>query len=355
MSAESLSIAFASDTSIPISFDNDTDWGPVGPDTLRSASILGIGEDPVSDSNPVPISDAGGSITVDASDLDIRALASGTDSVAAVQSGTWNITNISGTVSLPTGAATEVSLAAAAASLDSIDTALAGTIAISAVSLPLPTGAATESTLASIETLLSGVLVVTATNLDIRDLASASDSVAAVQSGSWTVTATDGGASLTVDGTVAVSNLPTTVDTASGAAGVSTLRTVLATRHESASTPISVRISNGSAFTAPATAGRVYADSARNVYSSVNVTTAAWTQLIASTSATINAFMLFDSSGQTLELGVGGSGSETRLCIIPPGGFAGAIPITIPSGSRLSVKAISGTADVGEINFTGLS
>lgn len=34
------------------------------------------------------------------------ALASAGDSVAAVQSGTWNITNISGTISLPTGAAT---------------------------------------------------------------------------------------------------------------------------------------------------------------------------------------------------------------------------------------------------------
>lgn len=38
-------------------------------------------------------------------------LSSGTDSVAAVQSGTWNITNITGTVSLPTGAATEATLA----------------------------------------------------------------------------------------------------------------------------------------------------------------------------------------------------------------------------------------------------
>lgn len=38
-------------------------------------------------------------------------LSSGTDSVAAVQSGTWNINNITGTVSLPTGAATEATLA----------------------------------------------------------------------------------------------------------------------------------------------------------------------------------------------------------------------------------------------------
>lgn len=47
----------------------------------------------VSTTDPLPISDAGGSLTVDGT-------------VAATQSGTWNITNISGTVSLPTGAAT---------------------------------------------------------------------------------------------------------------------------------------------------------------------------------------------------------------------------------------------------------
>lgn len=79
----------------------------------------------------------------------------------------------------------------------------------------LPTGAATEATLATlgteatlllieaavdgIEALLSGTLTmsgtvaisggvtVTATNLDIRDLTSASDSVAAVQSGTWNI------------------------------------------------------------------------------------------------------------------------------------------------------------------------
>lgn len=49
--------------------------------------------------NVVHIDDNGGSITVDGT-------------VAATQSGTWNINNISGTVSLPTGAATETTLAA---------------------------------------------------------------------------------------------------------------------------------------------------------------------------------------------------------------------------------------------------
>jgi hypothetical protein len=48
----------------------------------------------------------GGALSVSATDLDIRDLTSASDSVAAVQSGTWNITNISGTISLPTGAST---------------------------------------------------------------------------------------------------------------------------------------------------------------------------------------------------------------------------------------------------------
>ena len=49
--------------------------------------------------NPWVIGDGGGSITVDGT-------------VAATQSGTWNINNISGTISLPTGAATEATLSA---------------------------------------------------------------------------------------------------------------------------------------------------------------------------------------------------------------------------------------------------
>lgn len=64
------------------------------------------------------------SVNVGLTDAQLRAsavpisftrLASGTDSVSAVQSGTWNITNISGTVSLPTGAATESTLVALSA------------------------------------------------------------------------------------------------------------------------------------------------------------------------------------------------------------------------------------------------
>lgn len=54
--------------------------------------------------NAITVDDGGGSITVDGT-------------VAATQSGTWNINNITGTVSLPTGAATETTLAAVNAKL----------------------------------------------------------------------------------------------------------------------------------------------------------------------------------------------------------------------------------------------
>lgn len=101
-------------------------------------------------------------------------------------------------------------------------------------------------------------------------------------------------------------------------------------------------------------AGRSYADSARNDYSSTGVTTGAWVQLIAATAAVINALLIFDSSGQTMELGVGAAGFETRVMIVPPGGISGPVPLNIPIASRVSVRGVSGTAAGGEICMTGL-
>lgn len=54
---------------------------------------------------------------------------------------------------LPTGAATETTLATAAASLTSIDGKLVTPLPVSVTSLPLPSGAATETTLAGVATL----------------------------------------------------------------------------------------------------------------------------------------------------------------------------------------------------------
>lgn len=61
--------------------------------------------------NVISVDDAGASITVDGT-------------IAATQSGTWNVNNISGTVSLPTGAATAAKQDTQITSLANLDTAL---------------------------------------------------------------------------------------------------------------------------------------------------------------------------------------------------------------------------------------
>lgn len=99
-------------------------------------------------------------------------------SIAATQSGTWNVADISGTVSLPTGAATSAKQDASKAVLDSVDGKIvacntgavviqsgsvaatqSGTWNIADISgtVSLPTGAATESTLQSIDGKLTGL------------------------------------------------------------------------------------------------------------------------------------------------------------------------------------------------------
>jgi len=90
--------------------------------------------------------------------------------VAATQSGTWDVTNVSGVVSLPTGASTAANQTTGNSSLSSIDTKTpalvtgrvpvdgsAVTQPISAASLPLPAGAATQATLSSIDAKFSAL------------------------------------------------------------------------------------------------------------------------------------------------------------------------------------------------------
>lgn len=100
--------------------------------------------------------------------------------------------------------------------------------------------------------------------------------------------------------------------------------------------------------------GKTVVTTVRNDYSSVNVTTGAWVQLIASTSSTINEFEIFDSSGQTLEIGTGGIGSEQRLILVFPGGN-GRVPAQILASSRVSIRAVSANATVGEISINFFS
>ena len=89
-------------------------------------------------------------------------------------------------------------------------------------------------------------------------------------------------------------------------------------------------------------------------YTLTNVTTGAYVELIASTSDKVQYMELFDSSGQTLKIAIGGAGSEVDKFIIFPGGN-NKIIVDIPAGSRVAIRALSATANAGEssINFFG--
>lgn len=89
----------------------------------------------------------------------------------------------------------------------------------------------------------------------------------------------------------------------------------------------------------------------RNDYTGTSVTTAAYVQLSASLPSNISQITLFDSSGQTLMLALGAAASEVDQLLIPPGGFNGAIPFVATAGQRLSIKAVSADATVGEIDI----
>lgn len=87
----------------------------------------------------------------------------------------------------------------------------------------------------------------------------------------------------------------------------------------------------------------------QNLYSTTNVTTSAYVQLIASTTSATTFVDCFDSSGQTMILATGTSGSEVIKWYIPPGG--GQIPFAIPASTRVAIKALTANATTGYINL----
>jgi len=99
----------------------------------------------------------------------------------------------------------------------------------------------------------------------------------------------------------------------------------------------------------------VKAPPVRNDYSSVNVTTAAYVELVASTAQDLNGMEIFDSSGQSLVIAFGAAASEVDQYFIHPGGNVNKILLEIPKGTRIAIKAISANATVGELllNFYG--
>jgi len=357
------------------------------PDSLGQATMAN--SMPVvlaSNQTAIPVTDNGSSLTVDGT-------------VAATQSGTWNINNVSGTVSLPTGAATETTLNAVKTSVEIIDNAISGNeMQVDVVTSALPTGAATETTLLAIEadtTSLAGCVAgneiqvdvvssalpsgaATSANQtngsqksqivdgagDVVDVVALNVAIQATDKGLVTNTIihgeTTGGGGGYVDVKVTPSGAMVTETTLAGldaaVLGQDTMANSLPVVIASNQTAIPVT-DNGSSLTVDGTVsvsavaastGRSVVNRARHVYSSTPVTTAAYQQLLASTSASVNEVEIFDSSGETLILATGAIGVEVDQAYVFPGGN-GRIPLAIGSGVRVSVKAVSATASAGEI------
>ena len=107
----------------------------------------------------------------------------------------------------------------------------------------------------------------------------------------------------------------------------------------------------GGLLTSPVTKNII--EAVRIDYSVTTVTTLAWTQVVAATSAGVEWMDIFDSSGETLEVGIGAAGSEVQLGYVIPGGNS--LYNGIPVGTRIALRAVSANAAVGEfvVNMFG--
>lgn len=312
--------------------DQDTNYGPVGDDTLRTAAQIG---------------NATGA-------ADFNAGATGAQTLRVVLADEQadaidNIETYASIIATETGEIAEdvvimaldvadikTAVEATQAAAESIDTKTPELgQAVKASSVPV--------TLASDQ----GALPVSATDLDIRNLSSANDSVAAVQSGDWNLK--------DITGTI---SLPT------GAATEATLDDTLT---EVSLLNLKVNVGVGDS------AGAVRVVAANNSpghkretlhlvrvnYETDPVTTSAYVELISSTDDDIYRLDIFDSSGETLVLAVGPAsppspGDEVDIYYISPGGN-GIADIFIPKNMKLFIKAVSNDATVGELLITVLT
>ena len=127
---------------------------------------------------------------------------------------------------------------------------------------------------------------------------------------------------------VSATNFPTTVDVNVGQAGAST-----------------IRVSQGGY---PYTSAVV----ALNDYSSTNVGTGAYVQLIASTVTQTNTVCISSSNAAPIKMAVGSAISPDDVIYLPGGG-SGCYGMNIPAGSRISIESLSGTASTGFFLYTG--
>ncbi len=84
--------------------------------------------------------------------------------------------------------------------------------------------------------------------------------------------------------------------------------------------------------------------------SATNITSAAYVEMIADTGASATSKLtLFVQAGTPMFLALGAAAAEVDYMVIPPGGLDGQIEVEIPANSRVSLKAITGTMNSGRV------
>lgn len=144
-----------------------------------------------SSSKVTPVTDNGGSLTVDGTvELGATSLAA-LETINAAQSGTWNINNISGTVALPTGAATAANQSTQITALQLLDDVVA-TDGSAALTKLYQVGGTDGTNAQILSTNVSGHLNIA----DGGNTITVDGTVSAAQSGTWNITNVSGTVSL---------------------------------------------------------------------------------------------------------------------------------------------------------------
>jgi hypothetical protein len=83
-------------------------------------------------------------------------------------------------------------------------------------------------------------------------------------------------------------------------------------------------------------------------YSATNVTTSAYVTAVASTPIPASQIVICDNSGVILKMATGTAGNEVDLTSVPYNAcFQYQLGFVLPSGTRISLKAISASATSG--------
>jgi len=244
---------------------------------------------------------------------------------------------------LPTGAATETTLASSLAILQLLDNALASIgadeLRTNVIASALPTGAATESTLQGVRTaveLIDNAIAGTEMQVDI----------------------VDAGPIATQATLLSIQTILQSLDNALVSSDTDKMAT------ESDQLPVSLGVKTAAASLSVTMAsdaettikGENVLAFAQLDYSASNLATGAYTQLIGDIGATAGKkVVIFHSSGTPVYLATGAAAAEVDRMIVIPGGFNHPVEIELAANSRLSLKSIGAAVSSGQmiINVLG--